>query len=200
MKYVEIKIPAFLFYPVVIVLSIFVSLAGLISVLDSYQSFSLLRSTEKSLSAIESNITVQPTNVSLRLATDSFVYDEQGGSVIGDSLMSFNAGSNELSFGVSFPRESGKQRSVAVSLSGKREGAKYLFAVKKSSWIRSVDFQLSGLDTSLNWYLDGKRVFPSDDGVLSTSYAFWQGKGYIILMGYNGKDNSVRDGVVIKLV
>ena len=59
-----------------------------------------------------------------------------------------------------------------------------------------VDFQVSGLDTSLNWYLDGKRVFPSADGVLSTSYAFSQGKGYIILLGYSGKDNSVRDGLL----
>ena len=200
MKYVEIRIPAFLFYLVLTPLLLAVSLVGVVSVLDWYQSFSLLRSTDKQLSVIESNITVQPATVSLSLVTDSFVYDEQGGSVIGDSLMSFNAGSNELSFGVSFPRESGKQRSVAVSLSGTRDGAKYLFAVKKSSWIRSVDFQLSGLDTSLNWYLDGKRVFPSADGVLATSYNFRQGNGYIILMGYNGKDNSVRDGVIIKLV
>lgn len=170
MKYVEIRIPAFLFYPVVTALLFFVSLVGIISAVEQYQSFSLLSSTERSLSAIESNITVQPTKVSLSLVTDSFVYDEQGGSVIGDSLMSFNTGSNDLSFGVSFPRESGKQRSVAVSLSGKRDGAKYLLAVKKSSWIRSVDFQVSGLDTSLNWYLDGKRVIPSADGVLETLF------------------------------
>lgn len=200
MKYVEIKIPAPLYYLLVTEILIFVSLGGLIYVLDWYHSFSLLSRTEKSLSAIDSNITVQPTQVSLSLKADSFVYDEQGGTVIGDSLMSFNAGSNDLTFGVSFPREDGEQKSVRVSLSGKRDGAKYLFAVKKSSWIRSVDFQVSGLDTSLNWYLDGKRVVPSDDGVISTSYAFRQGKGYIILMGYNGKDNSVRDGVVIKLV
>lgn len=200
MKYVEIKIPAFLFYPVITVLLLFVSLVGVISVLDWYQSFSLLSSNEKSLSAIESNITVQPTKVSLSLAADSFVYDEQGGSVIGDSLMSFNTGSNDLSFGVSYPRESGKQRSVAVSLSGKRDGAKYLFAVKKSSWIRSVDFQVSGLDTSLNWYLDGKRVIPSDGGIISTSYEFRNGKWYIILMGYSSVDGSVRDGVIIQIV
>lgn len=200
MKYVEIKIPAPLYYLLVTAILIFVSLGGLIYVLDWYHSFSLLSRTEKSLSAIDSNITVQPTQVSLSLKADSFVYDEQGGTVIGDSLMSFNAGSNDLTFGVSFPREDGEQKSVRVSLSGKRDGAKYLFAVKKSSWIRSVDFQVSGLDTSLNWDLDGKRVVPSDDGVISTSYAFRQGKGYIILMGYNGKDNSVRDGVVIKLV
>lgn len=200
MKYVEIKIPAPLYYLLVTAILIFVPLGGLISVLDWYNSFSLLSRTEKSLSAIDSNITVQPTQVSLSLKADSFVYDEQGGTVIGDSLMSFNAGSNDLTFGVSFPREDGEQKSVRVSLSGKRDGAKYLFAVKKSGWIRSVDFQLSGLDTSLNWYLDGKRVFPSDDGVISTSYVFMQGKGYIILIGYNGKDNSVRDGVVIKLV
>lgn len=200
MKYVEIKIPAPVYYLLVTAILIFVSLGGLIYVLDWYHSFSLLSRTEKSLSAIDSNITVQPTQVSLSLKADSFVYDEQGGTVIGDSLMSFNAGSNDLTFGVSFPREDGEQKSVRVSLSGKRDSAKYLFAVKKSGWIRSVDFQVSGLDTSLNWYLDGKRVFPSDDGVISTSYVFMQGKGYIILIGYNGKDNSVRDGVVIKLV
>lgn len=200
MKYVEIKIPAPLYYLLVTAILIFVSLGGLISVLDWYHSFSLLSRTEKSLSAIDSNITVQPTQVSLSLKADSFVYDEQGGTVIGDSLMSFNAGSNDLSFGVSFPREDGEQRSVTVSLSGKRDSAKYLLAVKKSGWLRSVDFQVSGLDTSINWYLDGKRVFPSDEGVISTSYAFRQGKGYIFLLGYSGKDNSVRDGVIIKLV
>lgn len=200
MKYVEIKIPAPLYYLLVTAILIFVSLGGLISVLDWYHSFSLLSRTEKSLSAIDSNITVQPTQVSLSLKADSFVYDEQGGTIIGDSLMSFNAGSNDLSFGVSFPREDGEQRSVTVSLSGKRDSAKYLLAVKKSGWLRSVDFQVSGLDTSINWYLDGKRVFPSDEGVISTSYAFRQGKGYILLLGYSGKDNSVRDGVIIKLV
>lgn len=200
MKYVEIKIPAPLYYLLVTAILIFVSLGGLIYVLDWYHSFSLLSRTEKSLSAIDSNITVQPTQVSLSLKADSFVYDEQGGTVIGDSLMSFNAGSNDLTFGVSFPREDGEQKSVRVSLSGKCDGAKYLFAVKKSGWIRSVDFQVSRLDTSLNWYLDGKRVVPSDDGAISTSYAFRQGKGYIILMGYSGDNNSVRDGVVIKFV
>ena len=200
MKYVEIKIPAPLYYLLVTAILIFVSLGGLISVLDWYHSFSLLSRTEKSLSAIDSNITVQPTQVSLSLKADSFVYDEQGGTVIGDSLMSFNAGSNDLSFGVSFPREDGEQRSVTVSLSGKRDSAKYLLAVKKSGWLRSVDFQVSGLDTSINWYLDGKRVFPSDEGVISTSYAFRQGKGYIILIGYSSADSSVCDGVVIKVV
>ena len=100
------------------------SLVGLISALDWYHSFSILSSTEKSLSAIESNITVKPTHVSLSLKADSFVYDEQGGSVIGDSLMSFNAWSNDLTFGVSFPRDDGEQKSVRVSLSGKCDGAK----------------------------------------------------------------------------
>lgn len=78
MKYVEIKITALLFYPVFTAILIFVSLGGLISVLDWYHSFSLFSRTEKSLSAIESNITVQPTQVSLSLKADSFVYDEQG--------------------------------------------------------------------------------------------------------------------------
>ena len=127
MKYVEIKIPAPLYYLLVTAILIFVPLGGLISVLDWYHSFSLLSRTEKSLSAIDSNITVQPTQVSFSLKADSFVYDEQGGTVIGDSLMSFNAGSNDLTFGVSFPREDGEQKSVRVSLSGKRDGAKYCF-------------------------------------------------------------------------
>lgn len=200
MKYIEIKIPAFLFYLLFPALLFVAVITCTVVTLDWYQSFSLLSSTDKSLSAIESNITVKPTKVSLSLAADSFVYDEQGGSVIGDSLMSFNTGSNDLSFGVSYPRDSGKQRTVAVSLSGKRDGAKYQFAVNKSSWIKSVDFQVSGLDTSLNWYLDGKRVIPSDDGIISTSYEFRQGKWYIILMGYSSVDGSVRDGVIIKVV
>ena len=153
----------------------------------------------KSLSSIQSRINVQPTTISLSLPTDSFVYDAQGGGVIGDSLMSFNAGSNDLSFGVSYPLNSGKQKSVEVSLSGKRDGAKYLFTVKKARMIKSVEFQVSGLDTSLNWYLDGRRVIPSDDGILSASYEFRQGNGYIILRGY-GSDNRLCDGVIIKIV
>ena len=200
MKYVEIKIPAFLFYLLFPAISFVVVIACTVVTLDWYQSFSLLSSAEKSLSSVSSNITVQPTQVSLSLATDSFVYDEQGGSVIGDSLMSFNAGSNDLSFGVSYPLNSGKQKSVEVSLSGKRDGAKYQFVVKKANWLKSVEFQVSGLDTSLNWYLDGRRVIPSDDGILSTSYELRQGKWYIILMGYNSVDGSVRDGVIIKIV
>jgi hypothetical protein len=200
MKYVEVKIPAFLFYLLFTAISFVAVIACIVVTLDWYQSFSLLSSAEKSLSSVASNITVQPAQVSLSLATDSFVYDEQGGSVVGDSLMSFNAGSNELNFGVSYPINSGKQKSVKVSLSGKRDGAKYLFTVKKARMIKSVEFQVSGLDNSLNWYLDGKRVIPSDDGILSTSYEFRQGKWYIILMGYNSVDGSVSDGVIIKIV
>lgn len=191
MKYVEIKIPAFLFYLLFPAISFVAVIACIVVTLDWYQSFSLLSSAEKSLSSVSSNITVQPTQVSLSLATDSFVYDEQGGSVIGDSLMSFNAaGSNDLSFGVSYPLNSGKQKSVKVSLSGKRDGAKYQFVVRKANWLKSVEFQVSGLDTSLNWYLDGKRVIPSDDGIISTSYEFRQGKWSILLMGYNSVDGS----------
>ena len=55
----------------------------------------------KSLSSIQSSIKVQPTTISLRLPTDSFVYDAQGGGVVGDSRMSFNEGSHDLSFRVS---------------------------------------------------------------------------------------------------
>lgn len=200
MKYVEIKIPAFLFYLLFTAISFVAVIACIVVTLDWYQSFSLLSSAEESLSSVSSNITVQPTQVSLSLATDSFVYDEQGGSVVGDSLMSFNAGSNDLSFGVSYPLNSGKQKSVKVSLSGKRDGAKYQFVVRKANWLKSVEFQVSGLDTSLNWYLDGKRVIPSDDGIISTSYEFRQGKWSILLMGYNSVDGSVRDGVIIKIV
>lgn len=199
MKYVEIKVPAVLFYLLFPAISFVAVIACIVVTLDWYQSFSLLSSAEKSLSSVSSNITVQPTQVSLSLATDSFVYDEHGGSVIGDSLMSFNAGSNDLSFGVSYPINSGKQKSVEVSLSGKRDGAKYLFTVKKARMIKSVEFQVSGLDTSLNWYLDGKRVIPSDDGIISTTYEFRQGNGYIILRGY-GSDNRLCDGVIIKIV
>ena len=72
MKYVEIKIPAPVYYLLVTAILIFVSLGGLIYVLDWYHSFSLLSRTEKSLSAIDSNITVQPTQVSLSLKADSF--------------------------------------------------------------------------------------------------------------------------------
>lgn len=57
----------------------------------------------KQLSSIQSRINVQPTTISLSLPTDSFVYDAQGGGVVGDSLMSFNEGSHGLSFHVSYP-------------------------------------------------------------------------------------------------
>lgn len=78
----------------------------------------------KSLSSIQSRINVQPTTISLSLPTDSFVYDAQGGGVIGDSLMSFNEGSHDLSFHVSYPNGS-EQKSLEVRLSGARVGATY---------------------------------------------------------------------------
>ena len=86
----------------------------------------------KSLSSIQSSIYVQPTTISLSLPTDSFVYDAQGGGVVGDSRMSFNEGSHDLSFHVSYPNGS-EQKSLEVRLSGARVGATYTLT---SFWCR----------------------------------------------------------------
>lgn len=67
------------------------------------------------LSSMQSSIEVQPTTVSLFLPTESFVYGTNGGAVVGDSLMSFNTGSNELSFRVSYPNGN-KQKSFPLRL------------------------------------------------------------------------------------
>lgn len=154
------------------------------------------------LSSMQSSIEVQPTTVSLFLPTESFVYGTNGGAVVGDSLMSFNTGSNELSFRVSYPNGN-KQKSFEVKLSGSRDGSKYqLTHDTEDDTIVSVRVFISGLDTSLNWYLDSKRVMPSEDGKLevwlpkSDSGEFYKSPNSV-LVGYSGVDNSLRDGIIL---
>lgn len=158
----------------------------------------------KSLSSIQSRINVQPTTISLILPTDSFVYDAQGGGVVGDSLMSFNEGSHDLSFHVSYPNGS-EQKSLEVRLSGARVGATY--TLTKDDTVRSVQFRVFGLDTALVWYVDGKRVMPSEDGSVEVSLPKYVDPSrssahdslyFTCLVGYSAVDNSVRDGVIIR--
>lgn len=161
----------------------------------------------KSLSSIQSSIKVQPTTISLRLPTDSFIYDTQGGGVVGDSLMSFNEGSHDLSFHVSYPNGS-EQKSLEVRLSGARVGATYtLMKETKDDTVRSVQFRVFGLDTALVWYVDGKRVMPSEDGSVEVSLPKYVDPAsssahdslyFTCLVGYSEVDNSVRDGVIIR--
>lgn len=162
----------------------------------------------KSLSSIQSRINVQPTTISLSLPTDSFVYDAQGGGVVGDSLMSFfNEGSHDLSFHVSYPNGS-EQKSLEVRLSGARVGATYTLTKEtKDDTVRSVQFRVFGLDTALVWYVDGKRVMPSEDGSVEVSLPKYVDPSrssahdslyFTCLVGYSAVDNSVQDGVIIR--
>lgn len=161
----------------------------------------------KSLSSIQSRINAQPTIISLSLPTDSFVYDAQGGGVVGDSLMSFNEGSHDLSFHVSYPNGS-EQKSLEVRLSGARVGATYTLTKEtKDDTVRSVQFRVFGLDTALVWYVDGKRVMPSEDGSVEVSLPKYvdparssahESLYFTCLVGYSAVDNSVRDGVIIR--
>ena len=161
----------------------------------------------KSLSSIQSRINVQPTTISLSLPTDSFVYDAQGGGVIGDSLMSFNDGSHDLSFHASYPNGS-EQKSLEVRLSGSRVGATYtLMKETKDDTVRSVQFRVFGLDTALVWYVDGKRVMPSEDGSVEVSLPKYVDPArssahdslyFTCLVGYSAVNNSVQDGVIIR--
>lgn len=161
----------------------------------------------KSLSSIQSRINVQPTTISLSLPTDSFVYDTRGGGVVGDSLMSFNEGSHSLRFRVSYPNGS-EQKSLEVRLSGSRVGATYtLMKETKDDTVRSVQFRVFGLDTALVWYVDGKRVMPSEDGSVEVSLPKYVDPArssahdslyFTCLVGYSEVDNSVRDGVIIR--
>ena len=163
---------------------------------------SKVKKTENLLSSVKSSITVQPTTVALHLPTDSFVYGEKGGAIVGDSQMAFNEGSNELSFHVSYPTGDA-QKSFDVRLSGARDGSTYkLMSEAKKSVVDSVKFRVSGLDNSSVWYADGKRVMPSEDGsiyfTLPKSGDDCEAFRYTVcLVGYSGVDNSLRDGVIV---
>lgn len=158
----------------------------------------------KLVSSTQSSIVIQPTTVSLRLPKDSFVYGEHGGSVIGDSLLEFNEGSNDLSFHVSYPTLD-VQKSFTVHLFGAYDHITYKLTTEMNGYdyaVVSVRFRVSGLDTSLVWYADGKRVMPSADGSIEVtlpkvSSGFAEASDMVYLTGYSGVDNSLRDGVII---
>lgn len=160
-----------------------------------------VKHTAMLLSSTQSSIEVQPTIVSLSLPAESFVYDANGGAVAGDSLVSFNTGSNELSFRVSYSKGN-ERKSFEVKLSGSRDGVKYqLTHDTEDDTIVSVRVLISGLDTSLNWYLDRKRVMPSSDGTLEVWLPKPDNVIYsspnIVLVGYSGVDNSLQDGIIL---
>lgn len=67
----------------------------------------------------------------------------------------------------------------------------------------SVRFRVSGLDTSLVWYADGKRVMPSADGSIEVtlpkvSSGFAEASDMVYLTGYSGVDNSLCGGAIVK--
>ena len=177
-------------------------IAFMLPICSEMYASSKVKKVANLLSSVQSSITVQPTTVVLHLPTDSFVYGEQGGAVVGDSLMAFNEGSNELSFNVSYP-SGDVQRSFDVRLSGARDSSTYkLTREAKNPIVVSVQFRVYGLDSSAVWYADGKRVMPSEDGSIYVTIpkhdANWEElNDTVCLVGYSGVDNSLRDGVII---
>lgn len=207
----ENKGDAYTFRAGFIVLGIFFGIPALIAaILIAYPKMRAqkqVKSLAKSLSSIQSSITVQPTTISLSLPTDSFVYDTQGGGVVGDSLLSFNEGSHDLRFHVSYPKGS-EQKSFDVRLSGACVGATYTLTKEtKDDTVSFVQFRVSGLDTALVWYVDGKRVMPSVDGSVEVSLpkyvdpfrsSAYASRYFTCLVGYSAVDSSLQDGVIIR--
>lgn len=169
-----------------------------------------LEKLNRQLSQVQSKLEIKATTVNLQLPGDSFIYDEQGGTVTGDSQVSFNKESNKLNFKISYPR--GLERSSkSIELSNKRN--KNIYQVKHETHddnVNSIKILISGLDTSLNWYLDQTRVNPSENGELEieltprtnwiTNWLDTPLQMTKILIGYSQKDNSIQDGIILKYI
>ena len=76
-----------------------------------------------------------------------------------------------------------------------------------SETVTSIKLLISGLDTSLNWYLNQTRVNPSENGELEielTPQSDWLVDTKLqvtkTLIGYNSKDNSIQDGIILKYI
>lgn len=159
------------------------------------------------LSQIQSNLEIQPTTVILQLPEDSFVYDTQGGAVTGDSQISFNTGSDNLSFKISYPN--GLERgSTSVELySEKNKGTYQIKHKTRDENVTSVKLLISGLDTSLNWFLNQTRISPSENRELEVEITPQRSLLFdetlsrtTILIGYSPKDNSIQDGIILEYI
>lgn len=191
----------------VIGLILFLTL-GLTIIFKHNENQAFKRLNEK-LSQIHSNIEIQSKTANLALLGDSFVYDEQGGTMTGNSQISFNKESNSLIFKVSYP--SGLERS-SKTVELYRERNKSTYQIKSGKYkcnegVASITLLISGLNTSLNWFLNQTRISPSENGELEVTLEPRSdplSNDYLqvtrILIGYSPRDNSIQDGIILKYI
>lgn len=189
-------------------ISLILSLAIVPAIVSEHNESQAFKQLNEQLSQTQSTLKIQPATVNLQLSEDSFIYDEQGGAIIGNSQISFNKESNNLSFKISYPVSISKRNSTTVELSSERN--KNTYQIKQethSETVTSIKLLISGLDTSLNWYLNQTRVNPSENGELEielTPQSDWLVDTKLqvtkTLIGYNSKDNSIQDGIILKYI
>lgn len=189
-------------------ISLILSLAIIPAIVSEHNENQAFEQLNEQLSQTQSTLKIQPATVNLQLSEDSFIYDEQGGAIIGNSQVSFNKESNNLSFKISYPVSILKRDSTTVELSSERN--KNTYQIKQethSETVTSIKLLISGLDTSLNWYLNQTRVNPSENGELEielTPQSDWLVDTKLqvtkTLIGYNSKDNSIQDGIILKYI
>lgn len=189
-------------------ISLILSLAIIPTIVSEHNESQAFKQLNEQLSQTQSTLKIQPATVNLQLSEDSFIYDEQGGAIIGNSQVSFNKESNNLSFKISYPVSILKRNSTTVELSSERN--KNTYQIKQethSETVTSIKLLISGLDTSLNWYLNQTRVNPSENGELEIELT--PQSGWLVdtklqatktLIGYSPKDNSIQDGITLKYI
>lgn len=190
-------------------ISLILSLAIIPTIVSEHNENQTFKRLNEKLSQIHSNIEIQSTTVNLDLLGDSFVYDEQGGTMTGNSQISFNKESNSLIFKVSYP--SGLERSSkTVELYSERN--KNTYQIKSGKYkcnegVTSITLLISGLNTSLNWFLNQTRISPSENGELEVTLEPRSdplSNDYLqvtrILIGYSPKNNSIQDGIILKYI
>lgn len=189
-------------------ISLILSLAIIPTIVSEHNESQAFKQLNEQLSQTQSTLKIQPATVNLQLSEDSFIYDEQGGAIIGNSQVSFNKESNNLSFKISYPVSILKRNSTTVELSSERN--KNTYQIKQethSETVTSIKLLISGLDTSLNWYLNQTRVNPSENGELEielTPQSDWLVDTKLqvtkTLIGYSPRDNSIKDGIILKYI
>lgn len=189
-------------------ISLILSLAIIPTIVSEHNESQAFKQLNEQLSQTQSTLKIQPATVNLQLSEDSFIYDEQGGAIIGNSQVSFNKESNNLSFKISYPVSILKRNSTTVELSSERN--KNTYQIKQethSETVTSIKLLISGLDTSLNWYLNQTRVNPSENGELEielTPQSDWLVDTKLqvtkTLIGYSPRDNSIQDGIILKYI
>ena len=190
-------------------ISLILSLAIIPTIVSEHNESQAFKQLNEQLSQVHSNIEIQSTTANLALLGDSFVYDEQGGTMTGNSQISFNKESNSLIFKISYP--SGLERS-SKTVELYREKDKSTYQIKSGKYkcnegVASITLLISGLDTSLNWFLTQTRISPSENGELEVtleprSDPFSNDSLQVTraLIGYSPKDNSIQDGIILKYI